>query len=88
MSSKGWINDELAKVMIASREGWAISRREFKPGRRESLQGMKIKSCIIAWKTSYDNIEFSVHKVQLLSSEVLSDSVAYNILNTFSLSKN
>ena len=60
MSSKGWINDELAKVMIASREGWAISRREFKPGRRESLQGMKIKSCIIAWKTSYDNIEFKV----------------------------
>ena len=58
MSSKGWINDELAKVMIASREGWAISR-ELQPVRR-SLQGMKKKSCIIAWITSYDNIEFKV----------------------------
>jgi hypothetical protein len=60
MSSKGWINDELAKVMIASREGWAISRREFKPGRKNSIQGMKTKSCIVDWKTSYDNIEFTV----------------------------
>ena len=38
--------------------------------------------------SSYDNIEFSVDKVQLLSSEVLSEGVVYNILNTFSLSKN
>lgn len=38
--------------------------------------------------SSYDDIEFSVDKVQLLSSEVLSEGVVYNILNTFSLSKN
>ncbi len=55
MSSKGWINAELAKVMIASREGWAISPLEPK-------QGIKIKSCIISWKTSYDNIEFKTQK--------------------------
>ena len=38
--------------------------------------------------SNYDNIEFSVDKVQLLSSEVLSEGVVCNILNTFSLSKN
>ena len=38
--------------------------------------------------SSYDDIEFSVDKVQLLSSEVLSKGIVYNILNTFSLSKN
>ena len=38
--------------------------------------------------STYDSIEFSVDKVQLLSSEVLSDGVVYNIFNTFSLSKN
>ena len=38
--------------------------------------------------SSYENIQFSVDKIQLLSSEVLSEGVVYNILNTFSLSKN
>lgn len=51
MSSKGWINDELAKVMIASREGWAVSSLM-------STQVRKIKSRIIKWEISYDNIQY------------------------------
>ena len=51
MSSKGWINDELAKVMIASREGWAIFRSM-------SKRHHKVKSRIIKWEISYDNIQY------------------------------
>jgi|TARA_B110000914_G_scaffold138202_1_gene120915 2'-5' RNA ligase len=38
--------------------------------------------------STYDKIEFSVEKIQFSSSEILPEGVAYNILNTFSLSKN
>ena len=38
--------------------------------------------------SSYDKIDFTVDKIQFISSETLSDGVLYSILNTFSFLEN
>ena len=46
MSIRDWINDELAKVMIASREGWGITKRG------------RVSCNVIKWTFDYDNCKF------------------------------
>ena len=46
MSTIDWINDELAKVMIASREGWGITRHG------------RVSCNVIKWTFDYDNCKF------------------------------